>query len=96
MKQAPESPPGFLKMSLAAGGAAALGMGMSAPAIGQATKTHALRPHAAGRPDPSQGDRDVRRRGRQAVGQQDQGRDLPELAARHHLRRCCSRCRPAR
>ena len=29
----------FLKMSLATGGAAALGMGVSAPAIGQATKT---------------------------------------------------------
>ena len=32
----------------------------------------------------------------QAVRQQDQGRDLPELAARQHSRRCCSRCRPAR
>jgi tripartite ATP-independent transporter DctP family solute receptor len=36
MKQAKRD---FLKMSLAAGGAAALGMGVSAPALGQATKT---------------------------------------------------------
>jgi len=36
MKQAKRD---FLKMSLAAGGAAALGIGVSAPALGQATKT---------------------------------------------------------
>ena len=45
-----------------------------------------LRPHAADRPDPSQGDRDVRRRTRQAFLRQDQGRDLSELAARQHSR----------
>jgi hypothetical protein len=46
---------------------------------------HPLRPHAAGRPDSSQGHRGVRGRDRQAVGQPDQGRDFPELATRHHL-----------
>ena len=75
----------FLKMSLAAGGAAALGMGVSAPAIGQATKTLRFGHMLPDTPDPSQGDRHIRRRDGQAVGQQDQGGDLPELAARHDL-----------
>ena len=68
------------------GGAAALGV--SAPAIGQAHKTTALRPHAADRPDPlSQGDRRCSpTRSRKLSGKQDQGRHLPELAARQHSR----------
>ena len=73
----------FLKMSLATGGAAALGLGICAPAIGQSVKTlrfgHML-------PDSQIHHKAIvmfARGDRQALGQQDQGRDLPELAARH-------------
>ena len=66
--------------------AAALGMGFGAPAIGQAPKTlrfgHMLPDDAR---SISKAIAMFARRDGQAVGQQDQGGDLPELAARHDL-----------
>ena len=50
--------------------------------IGAGDQDAPVRAHAAHGPDPSQGDRAVRRRARQALREQDQSRHLPELADR--------------